>query len=149
MNFANLPLLIILVISVIGNNPSVALAAVALLALKLLGLNSAMAFVEAKGINIGVTILTAAVLVPLASGRIDTSSILNIVKSPVGLIALLTGTAVAWIAGQGVTFMKASPEIVTALMVGTLVGVCFLRGLAVGPLIAGGVVALLVGALKI
>jgi uncharacterized membrane protein (DUF441 family) len=149
MNFANLPLLLILVISVIGNNPSVAIAALILLALKLLGLSSAMTFIEAKGINIGITILTAAVLVPLASGRIDTNSILNMVKSPVGVIALLTGTAVAWIAGQGVTFMKDSPQTVTALMVGTLFGVCFLRGLAVGPLIAGGFVALVVGALRI
>jgi hypothetical protein len=44
--------------------------------------------------------------------------------------------------------MKSSPEAVTALMIGTLIGVCFFRGLAVGPLIAGSVVALVLGLLK-
>ena len=39
--------------------------------------------------------------------------------------------------------------VVTALMVGTLIGVCFFKGLAVGPLIAGGMVALLVGVFKL
>lgn len=149
MSFENLPILLILMIAVIGNNLSVALAALALLLIKLLGFGNWLPFIESKGISIGVTILTAAVLVPVVSGRIDGHTILNVFKSPTGLIAIVIGVAVAWIAAQGVPFMKSSPETVTALMIGTLVGVCFLRGLAVGPLIAGGIVALIVGALKI
>lgn len=149
MNFENLPILLILMISVIGNNYTVSIAASALLLIKLLGLTNWLPLIEGKGISVGVTILTAAVLVPLVSGRIDGNGIINVFKSPTGLIAVTIGLAVAWIAGQGVSFMKSSPEAVTALMVGTLIGVCFFRGLAVGPLIAGGMVALIVGVLKI
>lgn len=149
MNFENLPLLLILALSVIGNNSSVAIAAAALLLLKLLGLTNWMGAVETHGLNIGVIILTAAVLAPLASGKIDISSLGNAFRSPAGIIAILTGLAVACIAGQGVGYMQASPEIVTALMIGTLIGVCFFKGLAVGPLIAGGMVALIVSLLRL
>lgn len=149
MNYENLPILVILAISMIGNNHTVSIAALVLLLIKMLGLTSWLPAIEEKGILIGVTVLTAAVLVPLVSGRIDATGVINVFKTPTGLIAVAVGLAVAWVAGQGVPFMKSSPETVTALMVGTLLGVCFLRGLAVGPLIAGGVVALLVGLLRI
>lgn len=149
MSFDNLPILLILAISVIGNNSSVAIAAAALLLLKLCGLTSWLNMVETKGINYGVILLTAGVLAPLAAGKIDINGLANIFKTPKGLLAILIGLGVAWVAGRGVNFMQASPEIVTALMVGTVIGVCFFKGLAVGPLIAGGVVALLVGLFRL
>ncbi len=149
MNFENLPLLLVLALSVIGNNSSVAIAAAALLLLKLLGLSSWLGAVENHGLNVGVIILTAAVLAPLAAGKIDLVGLGNAFRSPAGVIAIVVGLAVAWIAGQGVSYMQGSPEIVTALMVGTLIGVCFFKGLAVGPLIAGGMVALIVGLLRL
>ncbi len=144
MNFENLPLLIILVLGVLGNNHSVSIAALILLLIKLLGFGQWFPFIEAHGINIGVIILTLAVLVPLAQGRIDAGDIASALKSPVGLVALAVGIFVAWVAAQGVPFMKGSPETVTALVSGTIIGVCFFNGLAVGPLIAGGLVSLLV-----
>lgn len=143
MNFENAPLLIILMISVIGGNAPVAIATLILLGVKLLGLSAVLPVIESKGIGIGITLLTAAVLAPLASGRVGMADIRHAFTSPLGLLAIVIGGVVAWVAGQGVGFMKSSPETVTALMVGTLFGVCFLRGLAVGPLIAGGIVALL------
>lgn len=149
MNLESLPILIILFVSVLGNNHTVSIAAMALLLIKLLGLHRWLDFVEVNGVTVGVTILTAAVLVPVASGRMDISAFAKVFKSPTGVLALGIGLALAWIAGQGVPYMKASPEVVTALMVGTLIGVCFFKGLAVGPLIAGGMVALLVRFLKI
>lgn len=149
MHFENLPIVLILMISLIGNNHTVAIAALVLLLFKLLGLSSWLDYVETRGITIGVTILTAAVLVPLATGRVSAEDIAKVFKTPTGLVAVSIGLAVAWIAGQGVPFMKASPEMVTALMVGTLMGVCFLKGLAVGPLIAAGMVALIVSGLKL
>lgn len=149
MSYDSLPILVVLVISVIANNHTVSIAALVLLLIKMLGLNSWLPVIEANGIGVGVTVLTAAVLVPLVSGQIDANGIVNVFKTPKGLVAVAVGLAVAWIAGQGVPFMKASPETVTALMVGTLTGVCLLRGLAVGPLIAGGMVALIVGVLKV
>ncbi|MBP2656588.1 MAG: rane protein yeaL [Firmicutes bacterium] len=142
MSLDNLPLLIILVISVLGNNQSVAVAAGFLLLIKLLGLDIFFPTLESKGLNIGITILTIAILTPLASGRLSLKETLAGFCSPVGIIALVAGIFVAWVAGRGLTFINTSPEMVGFLVLGTTFGVCFLHGVAIGPLIAGGLVSL-------
>lgn len=147
MNWDNLPILIILVLSVIGNNHSVSVAALALLLIKILGFDSWFPFIENHGISFGITILTLAVLTPIAQGRISASGMLEAFKTPIGLAAIIIGIFVAWVAAQGVPFMKGTPEAVTALIVGTIIGVCFFNGLAVGPLIAGGLVSLIISLL--
>lgn len=144
MNWDNVPLLIILVLSVIGNNHSVSIAALLLLLIKILGYEVWFPYIESHGISFGITILTLAVLTPIAQGRISTSSMLDAFKTPIGLVAIIIGILVAWVAAQGVPFMKGTPEAVTALIVGTIIGVCFFHGLAVGPLIAGGLVSLII-----
>lgn len=149
MNYTNLPILLVLGLSVLGNNVTVAIAALVLLLINLLGLDAWLQPIEKFGISGGVTLLTMAVLVPLVTGRIGAPDLLRVFKSPTGILAVVIGISVAWIAAQGVPYMKSSPETVTALMVGTLIGVCFFKGLAVGPLIAGGMVALLVSVMRI
>lgn len=144
MSVENLPLLILLVLSVLGNNQSVALATSLLLVMKLLGLNSWFPILESKGMNVGITVLTIAILTPLATGRISLSNIVDAFKSPIALIALISGIFVAWTAGHGLLYINASPEIVTSLVLGTVIGVCFLNGVAVGPLIASGLVSLVI-----
>lgn len=143
MNFDNLPLLVILVLSVLGNNQSVAIAALLLLLIKLLGFQICFPYIESHGISAGITILTLAVLVPIAQNQIGMSDILSSFKTPIGLVAVLVGIFVAWVASYGVSYMQSTPQAVTALIVGTIIGVCFFKGLAVGPLIAGGMVALI------
>ena len=49
-------------------------------------------------------------------------------------------TPVAIFGYLGVGYMKASPEVATALIIGTMIGVFFFKGVPVGPLIASGVV---------
>ncbi|CUH96610.1 putative membrane protein [Propionispora sp. 2/2-37] len=149
MNWDNIPLLIILALSIIGNNHTVSVAALVLLLIPQLGLENYFQVIDKHGINIGIIILTIAVLSPVAQGRIAMNEVLAIFKAPVGLLAVVIGVFLAWVAGQGVIFMKDSPETVTALVVGTIIGVCFFRGLPVGPLIAGGLVALLVNGLSL
>jgi uncharacterized membrane protein (DUF441 family) len=149
MGVDNLPILAIIAFSIIGNNHSVSIAAIILLLIKLLGFNSWFPAIENYGINLGIVILTMAVLTPLAEGRIGFETIVGTFKSPAGLIAIIVGVFVAWVAARGVPFMKETPEAVTALVVGTIAGVCFFRGLAVGPLIAGGLVSIIISALDI
>lgn len=144
MNWENLPLLIILFLSVIGNNHSVSIAAAVLLIIKLLGADHAFSMLENHGIMVGITILTIAILVPLATGRISIHDMMEAFKTPVGITAILAGIFAAWAAGRGMFFIKETPETVTSLIVGTIVGVCFFKGLAIGPLIAGGLVYLAV-----
>ncbi|MDI7507198.1 DUF441 family protein, partial [Cronobacter dublinensis] len=47
--------------------------------------------------------------------------------------------------GKGVALMGSQPSIVAGLLVGTVLGVALFRGVPVGPLIAAGLVSLLIG----
>ncbi|MPM49497.1 hypothetical protein SDC9_96227 [bioreactor metagenome] len=143
MHWETMPILVILVLSVIGHNQSVSVAAAVLLLLKLLKMDSLFPYLESYGLLAGITILTIAVLVPLAAGRITLTDMAGTLKHPLGLAAIAAGLLAAWLAGRGMVFIKDTPETVTALVIGTIAGVCFLKGLAIGPLIAGGFVSLI------
>ena len=52
---------------------------------------------------------------------------------------------VAWLGGRGVSLMAAQPNIVAGLLIGTVAGVALLRGVPVGPLIAAGILSLIIG----
>ena len=140
MNFENLPLLLILVLSVLGNNNSVAIASGFLLLVKLIGLDNYFPLIESHGLQLGIIFITIAVLIPLAKGSVTFNDMSAVFKNPMGIVALVIGVIVAWLAGRGVPFMTTSPEVVTPLIIGTIVGVACFQGLAVGPLIASGIV---------
>ena len=61
---------------------------------------------------------------------------------------MAVGVLVAVAGHFGVGYMQATPEIVTALIIGTMAGVFFFNGVAVGPLIAAGIVCWLVELVK-
>lgn len=142
-------LLALLALSYIGHNMSVFYAVAIILALKILHLDSLMSFVESHGINYGVILLTVAILIPLATGKITPAMMLDSVKSPVGILALAAGIFAAVAGGQGIALMKQTPDIVTSLVIGTMIGVFFFKGIAVGPLIAGGITYMIISLFKI
>lgn len=133
-------MLAILICGVVGHNMSVAYAAGAVILLKVLGLNQVIDVLGDKGITWGIILLTAAIFVPIATGKITWGDILHCFQSPVGIVSLIVGAGVAIFGYLGVDYMKASPEVATALIIGTMIGVFFFRGIPVGPLIASGVV---------
>lgn len=130
----------LLVLSLIGHNMSVAYAVGIVLILKLLGLTQVLSAVVSHGISVGIIILTVAILVPIADGRITWDIILEAFKSPAGIVAIIVGIGVAVAGGAGVGYMQATPEIVSAIIIGTMAGVFFFHGVAVGPLIAAGII---------
>lgn len=136
-------MLAILICGVVGHNMSVAYAAGAVILLKVLGLNQVIDVLGDKGITWGIILLTAAIFVPIATGKITWGDILHCFQSPVGIVSLIVGAGVAIFGYLGVDYMKASPEVATALIIGTMIGVFFFRGVPVGPLIASGVVYVL------
>ena len=144
MNGENLPLLLILVLAVIGDNTSVSVAVLVLLLIKFLGLGSWLPVIQNHGLNLGIIILTVGVLAPLAQGGVSIREMLAAFKGSTGFISIAVGIFVSWMAGRVVPFMQGTPEVVTSLIVGTIIGVCFFHGLAIGPLIAGGLVSLIV-----
>ncbi len=138
-------LLAIILLGIVGHNYVVAVAAGVLLALRLLHGEALFPILEKNALNVGIGIITLAILIPIASGGIGWSELFGTLASPTGLVAIATGIFVAYLGGRGVGFLTIQPQVMVGLMVGTIVGVAFFRGVPVGPLIAGGLVALIAG----
>lgn len=136
-------LLFLLAVGIIWKNMTVAYAVGIVLIIRLTNIDSVVHGFSTHGMNWGVTILTAALLMPLATGDVTSQMMTHSFKSALGIVSLLVGIAVAAMAGRGVGLLYQSPELVTAIMIGTIIGVFFFKGLAVGPLIASGIVYVL------
>ncbi|EGT81403.1 putative protein family UPF0756, transmembrame [Haemophilus haemolyticus M19107] len=101
-------------------------------------------FARKIGVKIGIIILTIGVLSPLVSGKIQLPDLSGFLSWKMAL-SISVGVLVAWLAGKGVPLMGEQPILVTGLLIGTIIGVAFLGGIPVGPLIAAGILALLLG----
>ncbi len=133
-------LLLLLAIGVIAKNQSLMIAVLALIVMKLIGMDSKIfSYIQTKGINWGVTVITFAVLAPIASGEIGFKDLSSAFKSPYAWIALISGIIVALLAKGGVTLLSEDPHITTALVLGTILAVALFKGVAVGPLIGAGI----------
>ena len=133
-----LMLLLILALGLIGHNTTVAYAVIIVLVLKLLGLTAMLDILSVNGLNWGIVLLLAAILVPIATGDVTIANMIDAFKSPLGVAAIVCGVLAAMAGGGGVELLKNDPHIVAALIIGTIIDVCFFKGVAVGPLIAGG-----------
>ncbi|VEF47340.1 integral inner membrane protein [Bacillus freudenreichii] len=133
-------LLLLLCIGVVAKNQSLVIAVSVLIILKLAGADEKLfGMIQVKGINWGITVITIAVLAPIASGYIGFRELSGAIKSPYAWIALGAGMAVAVIAKYGVTLLSEDPHITTALVLGTIMAVSLFKGVAVGPLIGAGI----------
>ncbi|MGX4644985.1 MULTISPECIES: DUF441 domain-containing protein [Holzapfeliella] len=132
-------LALILAVSIFGKNTSLIVATLAVMLFKLVPYSTkVLSYVEAKGMNVGITIISMAILVPIATGRITFKDLLEAFKTPSGYIAVACGILVAILSAKGVGLLAQSPEITVALVFGTIFGVVFLKGIAAGPVIASG-----------
>lgn len=137
---AYLFLLLLLVAALIVKNQSLIVSVVFLLAMKLIFNNEKLfSIIQTKGINWGVTIITIAVLTPIATGQIGFKDLFASLKSPYAWIALASGILVALLAKNGVVLLAKDPHITTALVIGTILAVTLFKGVAVGPLIGAGI----------
>ena len=74
-------------------------AVIFLLIMKMIGFDTkAFSYLQSKGINWGVTVITIAVLAPIASGEIGFRNLSMAFKTPYAWIALISGMAVALLA---------------------------------------------------
>lgn len=140
-----LVLLVLLACGIFSHNTAVTIAVAVLIVLKITPLNELLPYVQQHGLNIGIIILTIGVLAPIASGKIPGESILKSFLSWKSLLAIAIGLFVAWLGGRGVKLMSSQPDVVAGLLIGTVAGVAVLRGVPVGPLIAAGILSLLIG----
>ncbi|MFB1050853.1 DUF441 domain-containing protein [Paraliobacillus sp. JSM ZJ581] len=133
-------LLILFALGYIGKNQSIMIAVYILLGIQLFKMDDKLfPYIQDKGMLWGVTIITIAVLVPIANGEIGFSDLLSSIKSYYGWIALGAGMFVAIVARGGLDLLANDPHLTTALVMGTILAVVFFQGVAVGPLIGAGI----------
>lgn len=133
-------LLLILIIAFLAKNQSLLIAVGFVMLLKLFPVSKDFfPWLHAKGINIGVTIITITILIPIATGEITLKDLFECFKSPVGWVAIFCGGLVAVLSSKGVGLISSDPQVTVALVFGTILGVVFLKGIAAGPVIAAGI----------
>ncbi|MCO7260858.1 DUF441 domain-containing protein [Dickeya zeae] len=148
MAFFDPTLLILLALAALGiisQNMTVTLAILFLVVVRITPLNHYFPWVEKYGLSFGILVLTIGVMAPIASGKISASDVFASFLHWKSLLAVAIGIAVSWLGGRGVVLMSNQPSVVAGLLVGTVMGVALFRGVPVGPLIAAGLLSLLIG----
>lgn len=145
MDMTSLLLLGLAALGIISSNSPVTIAMVVLLLLRVLGLQQTFPWLEKYGLTIGIIILTIGVMTPLASGKISLQMVGQSFLHWKSLLAISIGILVAYLGGRGAILMTNQPTVVAGLLIGTVIGVALFKGVPVGPLIAAGILSLLIG----
>ncbi|MBD2847281.1 DUF441 domain-containing protein [Paenibacillus sp. IB182496] len=136
-------LVALIVIGLVGRSPIIAAAACFLLLVKLVHLERYLPSIERRGLEIGLLFLTLSVLVPFAAGRVQSKELVHALTSWPGLLAIAGGAVATYVNGKGLEMLRFDPQLIVGLVIGSIVGIVFFRGIPVGPLMAAGITALL------
>ena len=94
----------VLLLSIAGHNMTVVYAAVIVLAVKIFaqvsGSSIILDYLGSHGLNFGIIILTAAILVPIANGTVTISTMIDSFKTPIGIVAVTAGLLAAISGGR-------------------------------------------------
>ena len=140
---ANLVLFLFLFIGLFFGNSLIAASAGTLLVLKLLNSPVVLTVLERHALQWGLLFLLIAVMVPLTKDQSAGKELFQVLLTPAGLVAVVGGIAAAYLSGQGLGLLYFKPEIMIGLVLGTVLGVSFFKGVPVGPLAAAGLAAVL------
>lgn len=140
MSQATIALIIIMVMSALFRDLILTAAAGTLLLLSMALSRETLAAAGKPAFSLGIFFLMLFILMPLASEKIKVAELLGQFKNPQFFIAVAVAAVISYCGGRGVEFMQQS-HILFAVVVGTLIGVLFLRGLPAGLVIAAGIVS--------
>ncbi|GAW93698.1 DUF441 domain-containing protein [Calderihabitans maritimus] len=143
MSGPNLLIILMLMLGILGKSNIIAAAAAILLVLRLTNLEYLFPVLEKRGLEVGLLFLVISVLIPLATDRIPGRDILRSFLTLPGLIAMISGALATHLNGKGLKLLQEMPELMIGLIIGSIIGIVFLGGIPVGPLMAGGIAALL------
>lgn len=141
--YGDILLVILIIIGLIGRSHIITTAACILLIVKLVHLERYLPSIERRGLELGLLFLTMGVLVPFASERISLKDMTQVFTSWPGILALTGGAIATYMNGKGLDLLKVDPQLIVGLVIGSIFGILFLRGIPVGPLMAAGITALL------
>lgn len=144
MSQAGITLIAILLISVFFKDLVLASAAGSLFVVSLFFDKGTLAAAGKPAFSIGIFFLMLFILMPIASDKVRITDLVDQLGNPQFFLAMGTAAAISFFGGRGVTFMQQS-HILFAVVLGTLIGVLFLRGLPAGLVIAAGIVSVSAG----
>ncbi|ANE48083.1 membrane protein [Paenibacillus swuensis] len=136
-------LVVLIIIGLIGRSHIITTAACILLVVKLVNLDRFLPSIERRGLELGLLFLTMGVLVPFASEKITYKDIASAFMTWPGIVALLGGAIATYMNGKGLDLLKVDPQMIVGLVIGSIFGIIFLRGIPVGPLMAAGITAMI------
>lgn len=136
-------MLVIFLMGIWGKSNVIAAAAGILLVLQYTNMQSLMPILERRGLEIGLIFLVIAVLVPFATGRVPPKELLRSFATVPGIIAILSGAVATVMNGSGLDLLQQEPSLMIGLVLGSIIGVITFGGIPVGPLMAGGLAAVL------
>lgn len=136
-------LVVLIIIGLLGRSHIITTAACVLLIVKLIHLDRYLPTIERRGLELGLLFLTMGVLVPFASERISFKDVTSMFTTWPGILALLGGAIATYMNGKGLELLKIDPQLIVGLVIGSIIGIIFLKGIPVGPLMAAGITAFL------
>lgn len=136
-------LVILIIIGIVSRASILATAASFLLILKLLSLQRYFPAIERRGLELGLLFLMISVLVPLVNGKVAAKDMLTTFVTVGGICALIGGVIATYVNGQGLYLLKTDPQLMMGLVIGSVLGIVFLKGIPVGPLMAAAIAAML------
>jgi uncharacterized membrane protein (DUF441 family) len=144
MDSSSYILLGLLIIGILGRSNLVAMSSCVLMIIKFSGLDQILfPFLENKGLKLGLLILMIYILLPMARGQVQIKEIKYNFTSVPGLIALMSGALATHLNNEGLKLMKAMPEIIFGMTMGTILGTVFLKGVPCGPVMTAAITAIL------
>jgi uncharacterized membrane protein (DUF441 family) len=126
----------------LSGNSLVAASAGTLLVIKLLKTPFLLEVAERHALEWGLLFLLIAVMIPFAKNKISVKELAQTFITPIGLLSILGGTIATYLCGQGLGLLNLRPEVMLGLVIGTVLGVSFFKGIPVGPLAAAGLTAI-------
>jgi uncharacterized membrane protein (DUF441 family) len=143
-----LAMLLILNLGVLSRNNSLALAAAVVLGLKLLDLKEVLLYLDKNAIRLGIIILTIGILAPFVTGKITLRDIQAVLTSPIAIVAMFAGALTVILSGRGLGLINTEPSIVVGIVLSSVIGVAFFKGVPIGPMTAAGIVAVVMSFIK-
>jgi len=134
-------LLVLILIGIIGKSSLLATSACILLVLKLSRLQHYFPLIERRGLEIGLLFLLLSVLVPFASEQMTFRDLMKGILTWQGLMCAAGGAIATYMNGAGLNMLKIQPELMSGLVVGSIIGIVVFKGIPVGPLMAAGLAA--------
>ena len=144
---ANIILTAILVMAVLGRANSVAVAVCLLLIVRLLNLDQVVfPSIDKHGVFWGLVLILAAILMPIANGKITLAAVKDVFTSWIGIIAFVLSLFTTYLSGLGLSYLtvQGHNDVIPAIITGSVLAAVFLGGVPVGPLITSGILAMFV-----